>query len=101
MGEVKRLSLSFFLSSPLHREAWRLLEAVPLGQRTEIVCLALVRANDRRMMLEAVRDTMKENMGCPTPQPEPEPEPEPVKSGSIGDDVLDFLRTLQNGGEGT
>ena len=97
MGEIKRLGLSFYLSSPLHREAWRLLEAVPLGQRTELVCLALVRANDRRMMLEAVRDTVKESMGCPTPQPQPDPEP--VKTGSIGDDVLDFLRTLQNGGD--
>ena len=99
MGEIKRLGLSFYLSSPLHREAWRLLEAVPLGQRTELVCLALCRDHDRRMMLEAVRDTVKASMGCPTPQPESEPEP--VKSGSIGDDVLDFLRTLQNGGEGT
>jgi len=97
MGEIKRLGLSFYLSSPLHREAWRLLEAVPLGQRTELVCLALVRANDRRMMLEAVRDTVKASMCCPTPQPEPEP----VKSESIGDDVLDFLRTLQNGGDGS
>ena len=97
MGEVKRLSLSFFLSSPLHREAWRLLEAVPLGQRTELVCLALCRDHDRRMMLEAVRDTVKESMGCSTPQPEPES----VKSESIGDDVLDFLRVLQNGGDGS
>ncbi len=40
MAEKKRLNLSFSMSSPLQREAWKLLCAIPAGQRTDAVCRA-------------------------------------------------------------
>lgn len=86
-----------FLSSPLHREAWELLQSIPAGQRTEYVCRAVCRMQDQQAVLDAVRDALYRNT-------EAEPHPAPViedrqiaQDGDVGQDVLDFLKFLQNG----
>ena len=51
-GEMKRLGLTLFMDSPLHREAWTILSALPARQRTEAICLALCRERERDAILE-------------------------------------------------
>ena len=100
MVERQRLNLSFAMSSPLQREAWALLSAVPPGQRIDAVCHAVCRVHERDSLLDAVRTAIREELGgasFTTEQPK-----QPQKAGDIGDDVLGFLLALQNdGGEDT
>lgn len=101
MGEIRRLSLSLFLSSPLQREAWELLQSLPPGKRTEYVCRAVCRMRDQTYVLDAVRAVMRENAAV-KPQRYPEEENvQSVQAGDVGQDVLGFLRELQEGGEAT
>ena len=100
MVERQRLNLSFAMSSPLQREAWALLSAVPPGQRIDAVCHAVCRVHERDSLLDAVRTAIREELGgasFTTEQPK-----QPQEAGDIGDDVLGFLLALQNdGGEDT
>lgn len=99
MREIRRLNLSLFLSSPLHREAWELLQSLPAGQRTEYVCRAVCRMQDQRAVLDAVRDVLSDKTAA-VPQTHPHHEKQDGQSeqaGDISQDVLDFLNMLQNG----
>ncbi len=100
MGEKARLNLAFSMTSPLQREAWALLSAIPAGQRTDAVCHAVCRAYEWDSLLDAVRAAIREELGSAsftTEQPE-----QPQEAGDVGNDVLGFLLALQNdGGEET
>ena len=63
MTEKKRISLSLYMSSPLQREAWSILSALPARQRTETICLALCRAHERDAVMDMVRQAIRED-GC-------------------------------------
>lgn len=96
MSEKRRLNLSFSMASPLQREAWAVLSAIPAGQRTDAVCHAVCRANEETTMLDALRAVLREEWGgsfttekCVQPQ----------EAGDVGDDVLGFLLALQGGDE--
>ena len=95
MAEKKRLNLAFSMSSPLQREAWEILRAVPSGQRTEAVCRAVCRMWEREALLEAVRQIIREelrNMEMLSPKEKPgQPQ-----AGDVDDNVLGFLLALQN-----
>ena len=100
MDKKPRLNLAFSMDSPLQREAWALLSAIPAGQRTDAVCHAVCRVHEWDSLLDAVRTAIREELGgasFTTKKPEP-----PQEAGDIGDDVLGFLLALQNdGGEDT
>ena len=101
MGEVRRLGLTLFMSSPLQREAWSILSALPARQRTETICLALCRAHDRDAVMGMVRQAIREERCAAQPEPEKSNMGQ-ARAGDFGDDVLDFLRSLQDdGGEDT
>ena len=96
MPEKRRLNLSFSMTSPLQREAWQILSAVPAGQRTEAVCHAVCQVNERDTLLDAVRTAIREELGgasFKTEQPQ-----QPQRAEDVGNDVLVFLLELQNDG---
>lgn len=97
MSEKRRLNLSFSMASPLQREAWAILSAIPAGQRTDAVCHAVCRGQERDSLLDAVRAAIREELGGGF---EPKKE-QPQGAGDVGDDVLGFLLALQDedGGE--
>ena len=96
MSEKRRLNLSFSMASPLQREAWAVLSAIPAGQRTDAVCHAVCRTHEETTMLDALRAVLREEWGgslttekCVQPQ----------EAGDVGDDGLGFLLDLQGGDE--
>ena len=96
MPEKRRLNLSFSMASPLQREAWQILSAVPAGQRTDAVCHAVCRAHEQDNLLDAVRTAIREELGgasFKTEQPQ-----QPQRAEDVGNDVLGFLLELQNDG---
>ena len=100
MDDRRRLGLTLFMSSPLQRRAWELVSAIPAGQRTEAICMAVCRDQDRSEMLDALRTVLQE--GGASELKSEEPEKEMRESGGIDDNVLTFLRSLQgDGGDDT
>ena len=97
MAEKRRLNLSFSMSSSLQREAWDILRAVPSGQRTEAVCRAVCRAQERETLLESIRALIREELRSVEFLPKTE-KPEQPQAGDVDDNVLDFLLALQNDG---
>ena len=101
MADKRRLNLSLSMASPLQREAWERLCAIPAGQRTEAVCRAVCRMYGQELLLDTVRQTIREElrgMGSVSAKEEPEQQEQPKEAGDIGDDVLGFLLALQNDG---
>ena len=101
MVDKRRLNLSFSMASPLQREAWSFLSAVPPGQRVDAVCRAVCRMYGQEFLLEAIRQTIREELrgvGSVSAKEKPEQQEQPKEAGDIGDDVLDFLLALQNDG---
>ncbi len=95
MAEAKRLSLTFFMSSPLHRETWKILQKIPAGMRMETICVALCRDRDRKMVLDMVRKELQKETAQPA-RHEQTVQPERVEDED--QNVLDFLRSLQEDG---
>lgn len=62
MAEKRRLNLSFSLSSPYQREAWRILRAIPAGQRTDAVCRMVCKAQEQDALLSAMRGLIREEL---------------------------------------
>ncbi len=95
MADKRRLNLSFSMASPLQREAWDILSAIPAGQRTDAVCHAVCRARERDNLLDAVRLAIREELGGVELTTEKSARAQ--EAGDVGDDVLGFLRSLQKG----
>lgn len=93
----KRLNLSFSLASPLQREAWDVLCAVPSGQRTDAVCRAVCRVREQDSLLEAVRAAIREELGSASFVPSTEKPVQP-QAGDMDENVLGFLLALQHDG---
>ena len=49
--KTARFGTTLFLDNPLHRQAWELLSAIPAGQRTNWLCLALCQQAQRKQFL--------------------------------------------------
>lgn len=90
-----RLNLSLSMASPLQREAWEILRAVPSGQRTEAVCRAVCRVREQDALLGAVRAAIREELQSVEILSTKE-KPEQPQTGDVGEDVLGFLLGLQN-----
>ena len=91
MGECKRISVSLFLSSPLHRKAWEILNTVPAGQRTEAICLALCQKEDRAAFIRELREMIHEELKDRTVTIREDTAPKAV---DVDESVLGFLRSL-------
>ena len=98
MVDKRRLNLSFSMSSPIQREAWKLLYAIPAGQRTETVCRAVCRMYGQEFLLETIRQAIREELGGMELISAKEKPEQPREAGDVGDDVLGFLSALQNDG---
>ena len=91
-----RLNLALNLSAPHQQEAWNILRAVPARQRTNAVCRAVCWMYEQDSMLEALRQIVREELGRVAFVSETE-KSEPAQAGDVDDDVLGFLRSLQEG----
>ncbi len=102
MAEKRRVNLSLTLNSALHRQAWNIIKDFPVGQRTEEICQIICewcKLKNRKTLLENFRSVIREELqnlqiGAVMDSPEKIKEPEPQ---SVSDDVLGFLRSLQDG----
>ena len=96
MAEKRRLNLSLSLSSPYKREAWRILRAIPAGQRTGAVCRMVCKAQEQDALLSAIRGLIREELRdiqCKSEQTK--------QAGDMDESVLGFLRALQEGDDMT
>ena len=94
MAEKRRLNLSLSMASPLQREAWRVLRAIPSGQRTDAVCRMVLEHQSQEKLLETVCATIREELCNIQIAPKIE-QAEQQEAGSVNDDVLGFLLSLQ------
>ena len=99
MAERRRLNLSFSMASPLQREAWKLLCAIPSGRRTEAVCRAVCRMNEYDALVETVSQIVREELRGVEFVFATEKPVQP-QAGDVDENVLGFLLALQNNGGG-
>lgn len=97
MGKTRRLSVTLSMDSPLHREAWNLVSALPPGERTGAVCLAICLAFQSRKILEEVRRTIREELRNVRLQPDAEANPAPETNAGVDSDVSAYLKFLNCG----
>lgn len=96
MAEKRRLNLSFSMASPQQREAWRILRAIPAGRRTEAVCRAVCQIHTQEELLDVVRCTIREELQGIHITNE---NYAGTQAEDVDEDVLGFLRSLQDGGD--
>lgn len=89
----KRLNLSFSMTSPIQRKAWKKLLDIPAGQRTAAVCRMICAHKEQQELLDAVRQTIRQELqGSKIKITEAAPQVE-----DVNDDILGFLASLQEG----
>ena len=92
-SDKKRLNLSFSMASPIQRQAWRTLMDIPACERTGAVCRMICEHKNQRELLEAVRQAIRQELqGSQIQITQAAPQ-----AGSIDEDVLGFLASLQEG----
>ena len=96
MAEKKRLNLSLNLSAPHQREAWKILRTIPAGQRTDAVCQMICQARKQNSLEDSIRAMVREELRRVEFVSAAE-KIEPPQAGDVDDDVLGFLRSLQEG----
>ena len=95
-SKTARFGTTLFLDNPLHRQAWELLSAIPAGQRTNWLCLALCQQVQGEQFLRDLKTILQTELQSSShPQTISQPQP----AGSVDDDVLGFLRALQEEGD--
>ena len=93
---MRRFGVTLYLDQPLHRQAWEILSAIPVGQRTNWLCLALCQQAQRKQFLLDLKTILQTELQSSShPQTISRPQP----AGSVDDDVLGFLRALQEEGD--
>ena len=93
----KRLNLSFSMTSPIQRKAWKKLMDIPAGQRTAAVCRMICEHKNQQELLDAMRQAVRQELQSGQIKiTEAAPQAE-----SIQDDVLGFLAALQEEGDDT
>lgn len=102
--EVRRFHMILSMSSPLQRQAWEWISALPPGERTNAVCFAVCRAFDQRDIKEEIRRTIREAVrkeldGMQPVQVEPAEQDASAESpeiaGNLDDAVNGFLDSLE------
>ena len=97
MSEKRRLNLSFNMASPLQREAWKRLCAIPSGRRTEAVCRAVCQMYEQNRLAETLRAVIREELHSVEFITEKGKNGQP-QAGDVDENVLGFLLALQNDG---
>ena len=93
-SDRRRLNLSLSMQSPQQREAWKVLRAIPLGQRTDAVCRMVCRAQEQEALLDVVRKAVREELGKFHIEQRTKEKPQ---AGDVDESILGFLRALQEG----
>ena len=93
---MRRFGATLYLDQPLHRQAWEILSAIPAGQRTNWLCLALCQQAQREQFLLDLKIILQAELQSSS---HPHSMSRPQPAGSVDDDVLGFLRALQEEGE--
>lgn len=89
----KRLNLSFSMTSPVQQRAWKKLMDIPAGQRSAAVCRMICEHKNQQELLETVRQAVRQELqGSQIQITQAAPQ-----AGSIDEDVLGFLASLQEG----
>lgn len=96
MADKRRLNLSLNLSAPHQREAWNILRAIPSGQRTDAVCRMICKGYQREDLLDGIRTVIREELHSVELVSAKEKNEQP-QAGDVDDNVLGFLRSLQEG----
>ena len=96
MAEKRRVNLSLNLSAPHQREAWNILRAIPSGQRTDAVCRMICKGYQREDLLDGIRTVIREELHSVELVSAKEKNEQP-QAGDVDDNVLGFLRSLQEG----
>ena len=95
----KRINLSFSMSSPIQRGAWKKLTEIPAGQRTAAVCRMVCEYKAQQELLDAVRQTIRQELrGAQLTKEEAQ---DSGGAGDVDESVLGFLLALQEGDEMT
>ena len=95
----KRLNLSFSMTSPIQRQAWKKLMDIPAGKRTEHVCRMICEHKNQQELLDAVRQTIRQELrGVQLTKEEAQ---DSGRAGDVDESVLGFLLALQEGDEMT
>lgn len=95
----KRINLSFSMSSPIQRGAWKKLTEIPAGQRTAAVCRMVCEYKGQQELLDAVRQTIRQELrGAQLTKEEAQ---DSGGAGDVDESVLGFLLALQEGDEMT
>ena len=91
----ERLQLTFSMSSPLQRQAWELLCAVPKGERTREICRAVCQFYNVALILDNVRTAIREELRNGNYVPaEKMDSAGGVEDEEIADGFLDFMSAL-------
>ena len=91
----KRINLSFSMSSPIQRRAWKKLTEIPAGQRTAAVCRMVCEYKGQQELLDAVRQTIRQELrGAQLTKEEAQ---DSGGAESIQDEVFGYLAALQEG----
>ncbi len=96
----RRLNLSFSLDNEDQRQAWEIVSAVPRGRITETVCRMLIEHKSQTELLLAIRQAVREELksyGGITKKLHNTTEAE--EAGAVRNDILGFLRDLQEEGD--
>ena len=97
--KIKRINLSFSMSSPIQRRAWKKLTEIPAGQRTAAVCRMVCEYKGQQELLDAVRQTIRQELrGVQLTKEEAQ---DSGRAGDVDESVLGFLLALQEGDEMT
>lgn len=92
----KRINLSFSMSSPIQRRAWKKLTEIPAGQRTAAVCRMVCEYKGQQELLDAVRQTIRQELRGVQLTKEAQ---DNSSAGDVEESVLGFLLALQEGDE--
>ena len=95
-SDRRRLNLSLSMQSPQQREAWKVLRAIPPGQRTDAVCRMVCRAQEQDRLLDAIRKMFREELGNLDLTTE---KSQQAQAGDMDENVLGFLLALQQEGD--
>ena len=93
-SDRRRLNLSLSMQSPQQREAWKVLRAIPPGQRTDAVCQMVCQAQEQDRLLDTIRKVFREELGKLELHPAREKTAKQL-AGDVDEGILGFLRALQ------
>ena len=96
MPEIRRINCYFNLDNPLHKQAWAMLEGLPPRHRMETILTALLRQQDEQRYRQTVAEALEQSH---IPEHHIQQEVQPPASAETDAGVLDFLLSMQRGGD--